>query len=71
MALQRGLQKASKLLAAEVKAMAKPVESDDDIMNIAMIATGSEGMRLAIARFAAGGIVPAPTLRVLIGQEAH
>ena len=43
MALQRGLQKASKLLAAEVKAMAKPVESDDDIMNIAMIATGSEG----------------------------
>lgn len=71
MALQRGLQKASKLLAAEVKvrargeqstrsisnhhslafirriwqAVAKPVESDDDIMNIAMIATGSEGAR--------------------------
>ena len=28
MALQRGLQKASKLLAAEVKAVAKPVDSD-------------------------------------------
>jgi len=49
MALQRGLQKASKLLAAEVKAVAKPVESDDDIMNIAMIATGSEGMGRTIA----------------------
>lgn len=49
MALQRGLQKASKLLAAEVKAKAKPVESDDDIMNIAMIATGSEGMGRTIA----------------------
>jgi len=49
MALQRGLQKASLLLAAEVKAMAKPVESDDDIMNIATIATGSEGMGRTIA----------------------
>ena len=49
MALQRGLQKASKLLAAEIKAVAKPVESDDDIMNIAMIATGSEGMGRTIA----------------------
>jgi len=49
MALQRGLQKASVLLAAEVKAMAKPVESDDDIMNIATIATGSEGMGRTIA----------------------
>ena len=39
MALQRGLQKASKLLAAEVKAMAKPVDSDDDILNIATIST--------------------------------
>ena len=74
MALQRGLQKASKLLAAEVKvrargeqstrsisnhhslafirrtwqAVAKPVESDDDIMNIAMIATGSEGARTSM-----------------------
>jgi len=37
MALQRGLQKASKLLAAEIKAVAKPVDSDEDIMNIAMI----------------------------------
>jgi len=37
------------LLAAEVKAMAKPVESDDDIMNIATIATGSEGMGRTIA----------------------
>jgi len=49
MALQRGLQKASKLLAAEVKAMAKPVDSDDDILNIATIATGSEGMGRTIA----------------------
>ena len=37
----RGLQKASKLLAAEVKPMAKPVD-DDDILNIATIATRSE-----------------------------
>jgi len=49
MALQRGLQKASKLLAAEIKAVAKPVDSDEDIMNIAMIATGSEGMGRTIA----------------------
>ena len=49
MALQRGLQKASKMLAAEVKAIAKPVDSDDDILNIATIATGSEGMGRTIA----------------------
>lgn len=49
MALQRGLQKASKLLAEEIKAVAKPVDSDDDIMNIATIATGSEGMGRTIA----------------------
>jgi len=49
MALQRGLQKASKLLAAEVKAVAKPVDSDEDIMNVATIATGSEGMGRTIA----------------------
>ena len=44
MALQRGLRKASVMLAAEVKAVAKPVDSDEDILNIAQIATGSEGM---------------------------
>jgi len=49
MALQRGLQKASKLLAEEVKALAKPVTDDADIQNIAMIATGSEAMGRTIA----------------------
>ena len=49
MALQRGLQKASKMLAAEVKAVAKPVDSDDDVLNIATIATGSEAMGRTIA----------------------
>merc|ERR1719231_1819923 len=34
-ALQRGLQKASKLLADEVKKVAKPVTTDDDVRNIA------------------------------------
>lgn len=48
-ALQRGLQKASKLLAAEIKVMAKPVSSDDDIKNIAIIATGSEAMGRTIS----------------------
>merc|ERR1719316_2220452 len=49
MALQRGLQKASKLLAAEVKQLAKPVERDEDILNIATIATGSEAMGRTIS----------------------
>ena len=49
MALQRGLQKASKLLAAEVKKLAKPVTDDADIQNVAMIATGSEAMGRTIA----------------------
>jgi len=49
MALQRGLQKASKLLAEEVKAVAKPVDSDDDVLNIATIATGSDSMGRTIA----------------------
>jgi len=48
-ALQRGLQKASKMLADEVKAVAKPVSSDDDLKNIAVIATGSEAMGRTIA----------------------
>uniref|UniRef100_A0A7S3X021 Uncharacterized protein n=1 Tax=Emiliania huxleyi TaxID=2903 RepID=A0A7S3X021_EMIHU len=48
-ALQRGLQKASKLLAAEVKKLAKPVDSDDEIKNIAVIATNSEAMGRTIA----------------------
>jgi chaperonin GroEL len=48
-ALQRGLQKASKLLAAEVKTMAKPVATDDDLRNIAVIATGSETMGKTIS----------------------
>jgi len=49
MALQRGLQKASKMLAEEVKAVAKPVDSDDDVLNIATIATGSDSMGRTIA----------------------
>jgi chaperonin GroEL len=49
MALQRGLQKASKMLAEEVKAVAKAVSSDADIQNVAMIATGSEAMGRTIA----------------------
>ena len=49
MALQRGLQKASKLLAEEVKNLAKPVTDDGDIQNIAMIATGSDAMGRTIA----------------------
>ena len=49
MALQRGLQRASKMLADEVKRVAKPVDSDDDILNIATIATGSESMGRTIA----------------------
>ena len=49
MALQRGLQKASKMLAEEVKAGAKAVSSDADIQNVAMIATGSEAMGRTIA----------------------
>jgi len=49
MGLQRGLQKASKLLAAEIKAMAKPVTDDKDIENVATIATGSEAMGRTIA----------------------
>jgi len=48
-ALQRGLQKASKLLAAEIKAVAKPVDDDKDILNVATIATGSEIMGRTIA----------------------
>uniref|UniRef100_A0A7S3F3G9 Uncharacterized protein n=1 Tax=Haptolina ericina TaxID=156174 RepID=A0A7S3F3G9_9EUKA len=48
-ALQRGLQKASKLLAAEIKAMAKPVTEDSDILNVATIATGSEVMGRTIS----------------------
>jgi len=48
-ALQRGLQKASQLLADEVKKVAKPVSSDDDLRNIAIIATGSEAMGRTIA----------------------
>jgi len=48
-ALQRGLQKASKLLAIEIKEMAKPVSSDEDIKNIAIIATGSEAMGRTIS----------------------
>jgi chaperonin GroEL len=49
MAMQRGLQKASKLLAEEVKTLAKPVTDDSDIENIAKIATGSVDMGRTIA----------------------
>jgi len=48
-ALQRGLQKASNFLAEEVKEVAKPVTSDDEIRNVAIIATGSEQMGRTIA----------------------
>jgi chaperonin GroEL len=48
-ALQRGLQKASKLLAAEIKAIAKPVTEDKEIENVATIATGSEAMGRTIS----------------------
>lgn len=48
-ALQRGLQKASNFLADEVKQVAKPVTSDDEIRNVAIIATGSEQMGRTIA----------------------
>jgi chaperonin GroEL len=49
MGLQRGLQKASKLLAEEIKRLAKPVTEDADIQNVATIATGSEAMGRTIA----------------------
>lgn len=48
-ALQRGLQKASNFLADEVKQVAKPVTSDDEVRNVAIIATGSEQMGRTIA----------------------
>lgn len=48
-ALQRGLQKASKFLADEIAAVAKPVTDDDEIRNVAIIATGSEQMGRTIA----------------------
>lgn len=48
-ALQRALQNASKQLAEEILTMAKPVESNDDILNIATIATGNEAMGRTIA----------------------
>jgi chaperonin GroEL len=48
-ALQRGLQKASKFLAEEIKEVSKPVEGDDEVRNIAVIATGSEQMGRTIA----------------------
>jgi len=49
MGLQRGLYKASKLLAEEVKAVATPVKDDDTIRNVAVIASGSEQMGRTIA----------------------
>ncbi|KAL1525899.1 hypothetical protein AB1Y20_020727 [Prymnesium parvum] len=49
MGLQRGLRKASKLLAEEIKAVAQPVSDDRDIQNVATIATGSEAMGRTIA----------------------
>jgi len=48
-ALQRGLQKASKFLAEEIAAVSKPVTDDDEIRNVAIIATGSEQMGRTIA----------------------
>jgi chaperonin GroEL len=44
MAMQRGLQRASKLLADEIRAVAQPVEDDRDIIAVASIATGSVTM---------------------------
>jgi chaperonin GroEL len=49
MALQRGLRKAAGQLAEEIKAVARPVDKDDDIRNVAMIATGSPAMGRTIA----------------------
>jgi len=49
MQLQRGLMKASKLLAEEVKKVAVPVDEDADIQSVATIATGSEAMGRTIA----------------------
>jgi chaperonin GroEL len=49
MQLQRGLMKASKLLAEEVKKVAVPVDEDADIQSVATIATGSQAMGRTIA----------------------
>jgi chaperonin GroEL len=50
MAMQRGLQKASVLLANRVKDLAKPVDKDfEDIRNVAVIASNSEQMGRTIA----------------------
>jgi len=48
-AIQNGLRKASVLLAAKIKTLAKPVEGEEDIRNIATIATGSEAMGRTIS----------------------
>lgn len=44
MALQRGLRKVGDLLVEEVKALAKNVSSDEDLLNVATIATGNKDM---------------------------
>jgi chaperonin GroEL len=49
MAMQKGLLKASQFLAEEIKAIAKPVSTDADILNVAQIATGSKAMGRTIA----------------------
>jgi len=48
-ALQNGLRKASVLLADKIKALAKPVDGEEDIRNVATIATGSEAMGRTIS----------------------
>jgi len=50
-ALRRGIAKATKLLIAEVEALAKPVDSNDELMSIATVATsGNVQMGGIIAR---------------------
>lgn len=48
--LQKGIQKASKMIMEEVKKLAKPVDSYQDLLNIATVATsGNQGMGKVIA----------------------
>lgn len=48
--LRNGVQLAAGMLAAEVASLAKPVTSNDDLLNIATIASNSPGMGAIIAK---------------------
>lgn len=49
--LQRGIQKAARIMMEEVKALAKPISGFDDLLNIATVATsGNAAMGEVIAR---------------------